>query len=310
MNTLSRSRPKHSGLMYLKHAMMSPVHLMVIAVAVLIGLASFSIIPPLVMFGATELSLLAVMPRLPSFRRYVDGVIEEKQRALAAKERAGLLSKMSCGHREELESLEKMVDHVRRYVGSRRAEAPPAGDDCFGLSSLLATYVEIAIAHEASKEHLDRVSRKSLEKDISALSASRPLASASVSAIIEKRLTLLRKRLEHWDVTRDELEAMGQKLAMIGDGIRLIHEHFTVAMNARLGDDDVEEAIAGIENGEAMISDFSALPSASQSVDPDVLELGRKRVGRRAGGHVDGHDAGEAAQPLSLWFVAGVRPIA
>lgn len=277
MNMPSPSRARHGSLIYLKHALLHPWHFLGLGLSLLFGILTGSLF-----FAAAavigELFLLTTLHRIPAFRRRVDEALEERRRAEAAKARSELLAQMHDGHRDELETLETIVDRVRRTLGRKSEGSAGVSGDCFGLNQLLARYTEIAITYEAGRVQLAAVSRRGLDAEISALRASRAHATARTAAMMDRRMLLLRKRVERWDQAREDLEIMVLKLAVISDCIRLVNECFTSARAPEAPNEEIDMLVSSLMEGEPSLRDIIELSAVSASVDPEVLELGRRHA--------------------------------
>src|SRR5437660_9408427 len=95
---------------YVKHALMHPWHVVVLAGATVFGVANWSLLVLLLVFAGAELLLLGIVLHLRAFRRYVDERLDQIERAKTAEQRAALLLQMSDEHRRDLLRLETVVD--------------------------------------------------------------------------------------------------------------------------------------------------------------------------------------------------------
>ena len=154
---------KRSLWVYVKHALMHPWHVVVLAGATVFGVANWSLLVLLLVFAGAELMLLGVVLHLRAFRHYVDERLDQIDRGRAAEQRATLLLQMGDEHRRELLRLESIVDRIRDATTPHGTAAQIAVDECLRL---LASYVRLAIAHNVSRECLASVNRRGLEDEI------------------------------------------------------------------------------------------------------------------------------------------------
>ena len=197
---------KRSLWVYVKHALMHPWHVVVLAGATVFGVANWSLLVLLLVFAGAELMLLGVVLHLRAFRRYVDERLDQIDRGRAAEQRATLLLQMGDEHRRELLRLESIVDRIRDATTPHGTAAQIAVDECLRL---LASYVRLAIAHNVSRECLASVNRRGLEDEIRTLEAARFVAGASHARSRPAAHAIARKRAERWDRSRESLDAIG-----------------------------------------------------------------------------------------------------
>jgi hypothetical protein len=272
--TFGRPYGSRGALVYTKHAILHPSHLLVPFVAAMVGVIQLSVIFPAFVLLVAEAFLLAVLPHLRSFRQHVDLKLERCERAAAAEQRAALLLQMGGEHRKELENLERLVDRIKDTAERHcTATAQLAVDDCLGLA---ATYVRLAIAHSTTRDCLATTDRVALDHEIRALEAAQPQLSDRVKSLAQRRLEVARRRAERWDKSRDDLEVMSQQLAIISALIRLRHEQCTVPMKLRETTREIDRLMREMEDNEKQIRELAELFGGRERiVEPRVLDMGR-----------------------------------
>lgn len=276
-------RTKRTHATYLKHCALHPYNMPLLVLAIATGLISGSG-TVLLLSLAIEVLMLLVVPRLASFRRHVDEVIEQTERLEAAKARAALLLQMDEVHRQELERLEQLVDRARENVKRTGTAAEAVLDDCLGLNRLTACYVRLAIAYKTSKDSLQSTNRQALQDKIRLLEAMKNGANDATDRmrrLAERRLAIALKRAERWDRTQEDLEAITHQLATIGELIHLVHEQSITPIDPRGMSDEIDQFIVDLEENEGTLREISELV-VQDEVEVEVLELGR--VARAATG--------------------------
>jgi hypothetical protein len=266
-------RTVHAGTWtYVKHALVHPWHVVVLAGATVLGVANWSLMVMLMVFAGTELLLLGIVLRLRAFRRYVDARLEQVERARAAEHRAAMLLQMSDDHRRELLRLESVVDRIRDATRRQGLATEMAVDDCFRL---LAGYVRLAIAHAISRECLAAVDRQGLEDAKRALDAARFTASAQSRTLAQRRLLVARTRAERWDRSRETLEAMDHQLALIGELVQLTHERVAAPLDPTGATREIEQVVDELRDNQSTFEELKELLGAVEPIEPYVLEMGR-----------------------------------
>jgi hypothetical protein len=259
-------------LVYVKHALMHPWHVVVLAGATVFGVANWSLLVLLLVFAGAELLLLGIVLHLRAFRQYVDERLDQMDRAKAAEQRATLLLQMGDDHRRELLRLEAIVDRIRDAARPNGTAAQIAVDECLRL---LASYVRLAIAYNVSRECLASVDRRHLDEEIRQLEAARFSQSANTRTLAQRRLLIARKRTERWDRSRDALEAIAHQLAMIAELVQLTHEQVVAPADPTGATDEIDRVVEELDETQATIEELAEFLGVEEPIEPSVLDLGR-----------------------------------
>lgn len=264
--------PRRRNWVYVKHALMHPWHVVVLAGATVFGVANWSLLVLLLVFAGAELLLLGIVLHLRAFRRYVDERLDQLDRARAAEQRATLLLQMSDEHRRELLRLESVVDRIRDAARPHGTAAQIAVDECLRL---LASYVRLAIAYNVSRDCLASVDRRALDDEIRALEGARFSPSPHTRTLAQKRLTIARKRAERWDRSRDALEAIAHQLAMIGELVQLTHEQVSAPADPMGAAHEIDRVVEELDDNQSTIEELAELLGVDDAVEPRILDMGR-----------------------------------
>ena len=264
--------PKRGLWVYVKHALMHPWHVVVLAGATVFGVANWSLLVLLLVFAGAELMLLGVVLHLRAFRKYVDERLDQIERARAAEQRATLLLQMGDEHRRELLRLESIVDRVRDATTPHGTAAQIAVDECLRL---LAAYVRLAIAHNVSRECLASVNRRGLEEEIRSLEAARFAQGPHTRALAQRRMIIARKRAERWDRSREALDAIAHQLAMIGELIQLTHEQIAAPADPICATDEIDRAVEELDDHHSTLEELAEFLGVEETIDPRILDMGR-----------------------------------
>ncbi|HZU84632.1 MAG TPA: hypothetical protein VE987_17000 [Polyangiaceae bacterium] len=269
-------QPKRRAWVYVKHALMHPWHVVVLAGATVFGVANWSFIVLLLVFAGAELLLLGIVLQLRVFRRYVDDRLDQIERTKAAEQRATLLLQMGEEHRRELLRLESIVDRIRDATKPHGTAAQLAVDECLRL---LASYVRLAIAYNVSRECLASVDRRALDEEIRALEATRFSQSAHTRGLAQRRLAIARKRAERWDRSREALEAIAHQLAMIGELVQLTHEQVAAPADPGSATDEIDRVVEELDSSQSTIDELAEILVVEEPIEPRMLDLGRAARG-------------------------------
>lgn len=214
---------KRSGSLYFRKLLLNPFNLyMALAVAAFGLITGHFMVLPLAL--VVELLVLAVVPRTNIFRRHVDETIREIDRATAAKARELLMLQMTDGHRQELERLEFLVDGIRENTRRHGGTVRLALDEHLGLGRLTASYIQLSISYKEKTTSLAMMDRQRLLENIETLQAIDGAArSPRMRRLVQRRLSIAQRHLEHWDRTREQLEWIAHQLATITELIQFLH---------------------------------------------------------------------------------------
>lgn len=225
---LAPPRPtRRTGWTYFGQAAIHPSNLLL-----LIGVMFLSLIlwnTPVLLVGlGVEGAFLIVVPRSRFFRRRIDDVLDEADRATAAKAREGLILQMGDIHRQELARIEALVGKTAANVERQAGAAAFAAPEQASLSRLTASYIRLAIAHKACEESLAMTNRHVLEGSIRSLEAAEGSSSERTGKLVRRRLSIAHRRAECWSRTRENLEAIAHQLATITELVHLMHQESLV----------------------------------------------------------------------------------
>jgi hypothetical protein len=268
--------PPRNAWVYVKHALMHPWHVVVLAGATVFGVANWSLLVLLLVFAGAELLLLGIVLHLRVFRRYVDDRLDQIERAKAAEHRATLLLQMGEDHRRELLRLESVVDRIRDAAKPHGTAAQLAVDECLRL---LASYVRLAIAHNVSRECLASVDRRALDDEIRALEAARFSQNQHTRTLAGRRLSIARKRAERWDRSREALEGIAHQLAMIGELVQLTHEQVAAPADPGGTTEEIDRVVQELDNSQSTIDELADILVVEEPIEPRMLDIGRSARG-------------------------------
>ncbi len=265
--------------LYLRHAVAHPAHVLALVCLPFALFFAWSM-PTIVTFAVLEAMLLVAVPQTPAFRRWVDQRVRAAEALMAARVRAGLLLRMTDGHRQELQHLEVLADALRERLSLGPSEGgASAVDDYLGIGQLLATYVGGAVAYCSGRACLVGTDREALAIQIQGLqNAVASGSSEPARGLAAQRLQVARLRAARWDRSYQELEVMQEQLALVGDVIRLLYEHAAAPVSSPLLDEEVRHALDSVRDGERMVRELADLLAVNDTPEPKVLQLGRQAL--------------------------------
>ncbi|APR74940.1 Hypothetical protein A7982_00286 [Minicystis rosea] len=225
---LAPLRPaRRTGWTYLAQAAIHPSNLLLLIGVMFLSLILWS--APVLFAGlGVEGVFLCLVPRLRFFRVRIDEMLDEADRAAAAKAREALVLQMGEAHRQELAKIEALVGKTFANVERRGGVSAMGFGDPFGLAQLATSYIRLAIAHKACEESLAMTNRHVLEGTIRSLEAAEIASPDRTKELLRRRLAIAYRRAECWTRTRENLEAIGHQLATITELVQLVHQESLV----------------------------------------------------------------------------------
>lgn len=250
--TRARAAPlRRTARTYLACAALSPYHVILLAGALLLCLISWSFWALLVEVGA-DLFVLAILPWCGFFRRRADVHLDQAARAEAARAREALIQRMGEGHRHELSRLDALVERTRDPRLRAGRDLPEIAGEGGGLDRLAYRYIRLAIAHRTCAETLAMTDYRALQATIRSLEATLPAPAPRIRRMMERRLSVARKRVEHWGHARENLELLTHELSTIVELVQLVHERTTAPIGGQRFCTDVDGLLAEIDDSEGI----------------------------------------------------------
>jgi hypothetical protein len=257
---------------YLKHTLASSWHIGTIAGIGVTVLAFWGFLAVPVALVFCEMMVVAAALGLRPLHRVIDAKLDRLERTKAAAARAALLGRMSAKHREELFTLERVVDNIRELVAARGPAAKSAIDDC---RALLAAYVRLAIVHHASRLSIASTDKVVLQNQLRVLEICAATGSPRMRAVAERRMLIARKRAENWERSHESLEATAHELEMIGELIHFTHEQWLAPMDPPRTFREIDGIVASLHENHSTMRELVELLDLGEPIEPRVLELGR-----------------------------------
>lgn len=255
----ARAAPRRrSARTYLACAVLNPYHLILLAGALLLCMISWSFWALLVEVGA-DLVVLSILPWCGFFRRRADVHLDAAERAEAARLREALIQRMGEGHRHELSRLDALVERTRDPRLRAGRELPEIAGEGGGLDILAHRYIRLAIAHRTCAETLAMTDYRALQATIRSLEATLPMPAPRIRRVLERRLEVARKRVEHWGHARENLELLTHELATIMELVQLVHERTTAPAAGQRFSTDVDGLLADLDDRDGIEREIADL---------------------------------------------------
>jgi hypothetical protein len=257
--TRARAAPaRRDARTYLACAALNPYHVILLAGALLLCLISWSFWALLVEVGA-DLLVLGILPWCGFFRRRADVQLDQAERIEATRAREALIQRMGEGHRHELSRLDALVERTRDPRLRAGRDLPEIAGEGGGLDRLAYRYIRLAIAHRCCAETLAMTDYRALQATIRSLESMLPAPAPRIGRIMERRLSVARKRVEHWGHARENLELLTHELSTIVEVVQLVHERTTAPIGGPRICTDVDGLLEEIDDTEGIERELAEL---------------------------------------------------
>ena len=256
---------------YLREAFVHPANIGVITLPLALAVLSQTawILVPGLLF---EAAFVGVLSKLRPFRKRVDVVRKQIEREAAAAARAEIHDRIGEQSRRELHRLETLVDRIHGNV-ELPAEEGEDDDDFLGLHRLLASYIELAITHKTRRQALGTTDRDALAAEIGRLTATRETATSRMRPLVERRLSLARRRAQVWDQNRETLDVIENQLSTVSALIHLLHERSYASLDVHTVSDQIDRFVAELDDHESAIAELGELAGPHPVQDADTPRL-------------------------------------
>jgi hypothetical protein len=244
---------------YLANAAMHPANLLLLVSVMFLALIFWS--GPVLLAGlGTETALVVVVARRRFFRRAVDACLDVAEHAAAQRARHALIVQMGKAQRGALAKIEALLgktvaDAEHRHGAALRGRAGNGQR----TNPITDGYIRLSIAYRVREELLATTDRQAIEDTICSLEATDASAPVRVSGLRARRLRIARRRAECWSRTREDLQLIGQQLALIAELALLLHEESFARSSPAPLSKEVDRALSDFEDAQDALCELSEL---------------------------------------------------
>ncbi len=262
---------------YTKEALFLPWNLIFIVTSVLIAATVgwqsgipwlFELLLTLAAGG--ELLYLGTMPQQERFRRYIRSKKAEAHAPPSNKEIYRLLSDVS---QRRYAKLRKLRDEIA--VNYRKLSYASQGlldSHVQKLDGLLDSYLNLTYQKERYERHTRSATQLDVEDAIAQLQEDMKDDSPRVRAIKERRLRILKQRLQRFRHGRENLAIIDAQLETIEDVVRYIHEQSMTLRNPEEITFQLDMLLDEVHETEASVDEIEAVFAQTGSLLDDVAD--------------------------------------
>jgi hypothetical protein len=210
---------------YIKAAFLMPANLVGLSTAALSSALTGELLPAMVALGVEGL-YLGVTSSMKRFQRLVRSQQPPEKEAEDARQQVdALLKELHASQRQHYQSLvdlrEKILANYQKLPGGKML----VSDSAPRLDALLTSFLRLVSALNHYRQYLGSANREPLEKEAAELEAEvAGETNPRLKDVKEKRLEILRKRLQRFEQAKESRELVSHQLAGIEDLMRLTHE--------------------------------------------------------------------------------------
>ncbi len=188
---MATKKQEHPASVYLKHSLMHPWHVVILATATVFGVANWSLLVMLLVFLGAEIALHTFLFRMQTFRDYVDDKLHQLEKAAAQEKRSHLMERMTGAHRNEYLSLDRYIANQVAKLSDYPGHSHLLAEECFAL---LSSYVRLALMFSLMGGETPFTDL--LDAEIKLTEALRLQLRQPTSSAARQRIEILQKRVE------------------------------------------------------------------------------------------------------------------
>lgn len=256
-------------LKYVKAAFLLPANLMALPTAAIASLAAGQPLGVGVALGVEAL-YLALVSSAPAFQRAVRAR-QSSNPEEAAREISDLVDDLAPSQREHYLSLKQLRDRIlenyRKLPGGRVLVAASEQR----LNALLSSFVRLLATLNNYRTYLNTVDRKNVERELQDLIAEvEGEANPRIREVKQKRVEILRKRVQRFQQAEESREIVSHQLAGIEDVLRLTHEQSIAIRDPETVTRQLEALTAEVQSTEETVREMERFMEFTEAAGPPV----------------------------------------
>jgi hypothetical protein len=253
----------------------------------LAGAAAFAIVSgtglPLVMAAGLELMYMALVPQSSKFRRLVRSwkyAEEKRQHDLRL---YNLFRELPVEMRSRYEFVNNVVQTIRTnysmlsstsQIFVRQMEEK--------LTGLMSGYVRLLHAAHTHTEYLRTFNPEHIRREVQSLETGLAKESPKVQEINQRRIDILRKRIDKFQKIRDNKDVINAQCAAIEDVLQLIRDQSVTMRDPQEVSAQLDHLVSDVEQTETTVREVEAIfalasPDSTEEMPP-LPETGGQRT--------------------------------
>ena len=264
------------ALSYLRVAFLAPANLLGLAAAGVGAEWAHNPLPALVALGVegVYLGLLAVVP---GYRRAIRArAMHEDRRDRESIDT--LVNELSPSQREHYFVLRELRDKIEQNYRKLPGGGVLAASSQQSVDALLTAFLRLVINLNHYRKYLNVADRAQIQQEADALA--REIAAEThprLREVKEKRLEILRKRLNRFEQAAESRELISHQLAGIEDLLRLTHEQSIAIRDPESVNRQLETLSAEVASSEETVRQMERILEFDEELNPSLPQGERVR---------------------------------
>jgi hypothetical protein len=230
----------------------------------LAGAAAFALVSgtglPLVMAAGLELMYLALVPQSSRFRRLVRSWKYAEEKRKHDLQLARLFQELPATMRKRYDDLLYVCRTIRNnYTRLSSTSQIFVKQIEERLKGLPQAYLRLLQSHWLHTEYLRTANPESIKKEIADLEQGLAKASKRVREINERRIEILRKRVERFGSVRDNMAVIEAQCQAIEDLLELIRDQSVTLRDPQEISDQLDSLLTDVESTQQTVKEVEAI---------------------------------------------------
>jgi hypothetical protein len=256
-----------SGPNYLKEAFQWQYNVIALVGAAAASAVSLSPVP-LILAAGLELMYLATVPTMPRFQRLMRSrrlAIEKAEHDERVKQILNTLPSERREHYRQLEQLCKMIRANLARLSSTSQIFVSQLDS--RLDELLAAFVRLANHDMQHVQYLGSTNPNAILRESQELEARLPKETPRVREVNQKRIEILRKRVEKYGKISENRQVIDAQCNAIEDVLQLIREQSMTMEDPQQLSERLETLVRDVESTEEAVREVEAIFQMSPEIE-------------------------------------------
>jgi hypothetical protein len=217
---------------------------------------------PLILAAGAELTFLGLVSGNARFQQAVDARDTRKLARRRARRTEALLAELAPNQREHFLGLQALATRIHEnFARLETGGEAVALQSRHRIDALLQAFLRLLITLNDHRRYLGSTDRERIEGELRALEVD-VAAGASPDAVREikqRRIAILRKRLERFAKAQESREVISHQLASIEDLLRLLHEQSITLRDPTGLTQQLDVLAIEVEEAEATVRELDKL---------------------------------------------------
>lgn len=241
----------------------------------LVGVAAYSAISgstlPLILASGLELMYLALVPQNERFRRLVRSWRFEDQKREQKKRLNDLYRSLPAELRSRAAYLQQTAQAIRaNYSQLSFGSQALTGQMDEKLTGLLAAHVRLLDTGRTHREYLKSLNPNQVRKEVEYLEQSLEQEAPKVREINERRIDILRKRLEKFEKIRENSQVVEAQCAALEDVLQLIRDQSVTMKDPQEVSAQLDHLVADVEQTEQSVREMEEIFALTTTPGEDI----------------------------------------